>query len=113
MRLWYRVLGLPVRVVLLGIGGRADAAATGAHQCSTVGLLGLTGVRPDLSVGRGRFFLDILNGPPPGQVLFPFRNIGPAPSSISGILLADRGAEGMLGPYILPGEQSLRLEAIK
>jgi hypothetical protein len=92
---------LLVTVILFGMSEAARAAATGPQQCTTAGFLGLTGVCPDLSVGRGQFFLDILNGPQPGQVLFQFRNIGPAPSAITGIFFEDRGAEGMVGAQVL------------
>jgi hypothetical protein len=104
MRSRRRILGsLLAAVILLGMSSAAPAAATGAQQCNTAGFLGLTGQCPDLSVGRSQFFLDILNGSPPGQVLFQFRNIGPAPSSITAIFFEDRGAGGDAGTPVLAG----------
>jgi hypothetical protein len=109
------ILGsLLVAVILFGMSEAAQAAATGAQQCNTAGFLGLTGQCPDPAVGRSQFFLDILNGSQPGQVIFQFRNIGATPSSITGIFFEDRGKEGYTGTQVLaslavsaPGEGTL------
>ncbi len=102
MRFRWGILGsLLVAVVLFGMSEAAQAAPTGAQQCSTAGFLGLTGSCPDLSIGRSQFFVDILNSPQAGQVTFQFRNTGATPSSITGIFFEDRGREGMAGTQVL------------
>ncbi len=92
---------LLVAVILFSMSAAAQAALTGPQPCNTAGFLGLTGLCPDLGIGRSQFFLDILTGPQAGQIQFQFRNSGGDPSSITGIFLEDRGKEGPADTQVL------------
>jgi len=92
----------PISVALvLGVCGIAHAVATNAQQCRTFGFTGLTGLTPDVITGHRQFFLDVLNGPLPGEATFQFRNVGATGSSITTIFLDDRGIGGREGTPVL------------